>query len=81
MSSIVPKRPHGSAGAGPGHHFVAKRLVLARRVDPARLDHVDVDSVRVELGGDRERQLVQSPLGGVVGDAPGIRDISVTSSR
>src|SRR5437764_13340532 len=32
----------------------AEDRLLTRRIDPARLDHVDVDPVRQQLGGDRE---------------------------
>ena len=71
MSSGVPSRPQGSVGRGLGDGLVAERLVLARRVDPAGLDDVDVDAVRQQLGGDGQGHVVQARLGRVVGDAAG----------
>ena len=65
--------------AGLAHELVAERFMLAGRVDPARLDHVDVDPVRVEFGGDCKGELVQTALAGVIGDAAGIRRVSVSA--
>src|SRR5947209_7032032 len=76
----------GHAKATPGersacrcHHLVTKRFVLTGRIDPAWLDDVDVDSVRIELSGDRKGHLVQSSLTGVIGHATGVRSVDVAA--
>ena len=53
--------------------------MLTGRVDRTRLDHVDVDPVRIELGGDRESELIQTPFAGVIGDAADIGRVSVSA--
>src|ERR1700677_1541587 len=44
------KAAPGEGRAGLCHQLVAKRFMLTWRVDPAWLDDVDVDSMRIELG-------------------------------
>ena len=64
---MVPMRPQGSLAPSLSDHVVAEDRTFARRIDPARLNRVDIDVVPGQLDGDRAAQMVKSRLPGVVG--------------